>query len=176
MSLFLGSCLVAITTFGAETVSSFVKGSLGFDVASIPFGASTNSEYQLADAPLSPSPLTTQSDISWRTNAVSGKYSDEFPNRLLRFGFRDGRLVAARISLTAFSGAVPIDAEALNKRRKELIQIQEQLGKVGWTRALNTNDSNFRMGYGAMCAPTAESVFLMEFHITPAETKKTSQR
>jgi hypothetical protein len=174
-SLALGICLLAGVTLGEDPLASFAKQSLGLDLASVSFGmpVPANGEYGIVAPPLSPPPLADAAEVSWMTNAASGKYSHDFTNRVLRYGFRDGRLAAVRISINSLSpGANGWDQEKVEQRRKELIRIQAELTKASRGQRSNPDDASFRIQYGAMCAPSPESLFLMEIQITPVEKKK----
>jgi hypothetical protein len=179
-SLFLGICLLARTTFGGETIASFAKQSLGLDLSSVSFGmpAQTNAGYGTVGPPNSPQTLADVAGISWMTNAASGTYNHNFPNRTLRYGFRDGRLTAVRVSINSYVGTDEGNEgqrrEKFEQPRKELVRIQEELVKAspGAPRLHNFDDASFHIQYGAMCAPTPESVFLAEIQITPIEKKK----
>ncbi len=165
----LGICLVPGLSFGAETVTSSVKQSFGFDPLSVSFGTSpTNGQYGTAGLPLSPPPLVAVPGTSWMTNATSAKYHQDFPSRIVRYGFRNGRLAAVRISLTCFEG----NQNMYEERRKELLKIRDELIKHNPNHRLSYGDDGFRMQFGAMCGSEPESLFVMELEITPVERKK----
>jgi hypothetical protein len=184
-------CLLATAAFGGDGVASFAKESLGIDLASIPFGKSiqTNSGYGITEPPLSVvySSLTNNEGISWMTNAVSAKYTHDFTNRVLRFGFFDGRLAVIRISISAFvmpgqaavmsagnSDQATAERKLFGRRRAELLQIQGDLYKARQEEKSNIGDDfKFDVLYGAMCAPSPESLFVSEIQISPVATKKT---
>jgi len=175
--LFLGIGLLARMAFGEETITSFAKQSLGLDLGSVPFGmtAQTSGEYEKVGPPLSPAPMMVDDpSVSWMTNAASGKYHHDFPNRVLRYGFREGRLVAVRISIDSMvdSKGHPADRETLDQGRKELIRIQDEFAKVSPPGHQLNDDPSFRIHWGCICGPQPESLFLMEIQITPAEQKK----
>jgi hypothetical protein len=172
-SLALGICLLARVTFGGDAIASFAQQSLGLDLASIPFGTviPTNDVYGATSAPLSPSPMLEIAEVSWMTNAASDKYNHDFTNRVLRFGVRDGRLAAVRISIHSF---IPqASQEIFDQRRKELVKIQDELIKANRSEKANP-DARYSMHSGAMCSPSPESLFLLEIQITPVEKKTTS--
>jgi len=172
-SLALGFCLLAKVGFGDDCVASFVKQSLRFDLASASFGitAPTNGGFGIISAPLSPYPsLRDDPTLSWMTNATSAKYNQDFTNRVLRYGFREGPLAAIRISINSFlpgPAQIGTDEAAGERRRKELIQIQDELLKAKRSQKANPANARFRVQYGAMCSPGPESLFLMEIEITP---------
>ena len=56
--LIVGICLLAGATFGGQTVESFTKKTLGLDLATVPFGMTSGTNYENAEAPLSPTPLS----------------------------------------------------------------------------------------------------------------------
>jgi hypothetical protein len=165
-------CLTATGAFGAETYESFAKESLGVDVPSLPFGKAvdTNSGFANTDAPLSGVGLPKSDGMIWMVNDDSAKYRTNFPNRLLKYGFRDGQLAAVRVSISAFGGpgfaGGNSSPELFEQRRKELIQIHETFVKVRNAEKAASKSSRYEIRYGAMCAPTPESLFLMEFQIT----------
>jgi hypothetical protein len=172
--LFLGLCLLARASFGGDAVASFAKQSLGLDLDSLSFGMTTNGEYGAMGDPLSPPPMVAAAGVSWMTNAASGKYNHDFPNRVLRYGFRDGGLVAVRVSIDTIviSGKFQFGTPEFDAARKELVLIQDELIKAKKTPKLKPNDSRFGIQYGAMCGSDPESLFLMEIEITPVEMKK----
>jgi hypothetical protein len=173
-SLFLGLCLLARASFGGDAIAPFAKQSLGVDPESISFGMPANAEYGAAGAPLSPPPMVAAAGVSWMTNAASEKYNHDFPNRVLRYGFRDGRLVAVRVSIDTIvvSGKFQFGTPEFDAARKELIRIQDELIKAKKIQKLKPDDSRFGLQYGAMCGSSPESLFLMEIEITPVEAKK----
>jgi hypothetical protein len=172
--------MLATAAFGGESVAPFAKQSLGIDLATIPFGKTvqTNGEYGLVTPPLSGTmPPIADAGFSWMTNAVSAKYTHDFPNRVLRYGFREGRLITIRISINALfepgtreSGTS--EQSLFEHRHKELIQIQDELISANPSHKINFQDASYHLEYGAMCAPTADSLFLTETQITPIEGKK----
>ena len=102
------------------------------------------------------------------TNATSAKYNQDFTNRVLRYGFREGPLAAIRISINSFlpgPAQIGTDEAAGERRRKELIQIQDELLKAKRSQKANPANARFRVQYGAMCSPANR--FLMEIVITP---------
>lgn len=117
--------------------------------------------------------MVAVADVSWRTNAASGKYNHDFPNRVLRYGFRDGRLVAIRVSINAMviDGRPEFGGPGFDERRKELVRIQEDLRQARQAQTLNPDSARFRVQYGAMCGSSPESLFLMEIEIIPVERK-----
>jgi hypothetical protein len=167
-SLLLGICLLARVTFGGEPVASFAKQTLGLDLSSISFGttAQTNDGYGMVDK-------VDAAGVSWMTNAASGKYNHAFPNRFLRYGFRDGKLVAVGVHIHSF---IPeASPEIIDQRRKELVRIQDELYKAvkaGPGHQSNLADSSFRLQNSVMCSSTPESLFVMDIQITPVEKKK----
>jgi hypothetical protein len=174
--LFLGLYLVAGSAFGGETVASFAKQTLGLDLASVPFGmiAGSNSDYKMTESPTMPSPFVVDPKISWKTNAASAKYARDFPNRTLRYAFRDGQLVAIRITISAFTRSGSSDSSdtaQFEQRRKELVRIQEELLKASPIQKLNFEDGGFRVQYGASCGPTPESLLISEIEITRTNPK-----
>jgi hypothetical protein len=175
-SLIVGICLLAGATFGGQTVELFTKQSLGLDLATVPFGMTAGTNYAHADAPVSPPPLTG-TNVSWTTNVASELYHRHFPNRILRLGFRNGRLETVRISISAFDGGNVVSAfgdgeKIFERRRDELRQIMGEIIKI---RSSPESDSKrkgpgFDIRYGAACAPTPESLVLLEIEITPGKT------
>lgn len=175
-SLIVGIGLLAGATFGGQTVESFTKQSLGLDLATVPFGMTAGTNYAHADAPISPLPLAS-TNVIWTTNVASGLYHRHFPNRILWFGFRNGRLEVVRISISAFYGGNVVSAfgdgeKIFERRRNELRQILNEIIKI---RSNPESDSKrkgagFDIRYGAECAPTPESLVLLEIEITPGKT------
>ncbi len=170
-ALFLGICLLAQATFAAETIASFVKQILAFDLATVSFGTTnqTNDEYKPAGSPLSMPAMTTPTNVLWMTNTVSAKYHQDFPNRILRYGFLEGRLVSLRISIDSIKAMVS-DQELFKQQHKELIQIQDEYIKTGPSRRFNQDDTTFQIHSGVMCG-SGDSLFIAEFEITPLEKK-----
>jgi hypothetical protein len=164
---------------GGETIASFSKQTLGFDLAAVPFGksAQTNGGYGETTAPATAgNGELPKADFLWMTNGASAKYDNDFPNRSLKYGFRDGKLAAVRISIGAFgrpgfSGEMA-NQELFKQRRNELVKIQNALRDASPNHHLSFDDASFHIQYGAMCAPIPESLFLMEIQITPLEKKK----
>lgn len=171
-AVLLAICLLALVTFGQEPVAAFAKQSLGFDLASISFRTTkqTSPGFSITEPPMSPSPMTGDTNISWMTNAVSAKYRQNFPNRLLKFGFRDDRLEVIQISIDSF--AVGQTPAVVVVQRKELVRIHDELIKSPANHHPGIYDSSYQLRTGAMCAPSPESLFLMEFQFTPLEKKK----
>jgi len=152
-------------------MASFAKQSLDFDPASVSFGMTvwTNSDYGLDSPPTSTPWNVTAPDILWMTNKASATYNNRFTNRVLRYGFRDGRLVMIRISISAI---IPVqDQEAFERRRKELLRIQDEFRKAELCQKRHPADADVRIQYGATCSPSRESLVLAEFQITPVERK-----
>ena len=109
------------------------------------------------------------------TNTVSLKYNLDFSSRVLRYGFRDGKLYAINIFISSFTPAVSLfDKTLLKQRQQELVKIQEELLKANPSHSLNFDDGSYQIRYGAMCAPTPESLFTMELEITPVARKKSA--
>lgn len=176
-SLLVGICLLAGATFAGQTVESFTKQSLGLDLATVPFGMTARTDYTHADAPVSPPPLTG-TNVIWTTNAASGLYRRQFPNRILRFGFRNGRLDVVRISISTFDGGDVVNAfrddeKISERRRNELRQILDEINKFRSNPEFNSKrkGAGFDIRYGAMCAPTPESLFILEAEITKVLTQ-----
>ena len=69
------------------------------------------------------------------------------------------------------TGSFP-ETEIFQRRRKQLVQIQDDLIKASPTHKLSFEGGSFRIQYGATCAPTPESLFMAEIQITPLESKK----
>jgi hypothetical protein len=165
-------CLTAASAFGAETYETFAKESLGLDLKTLPLGTAveTNNAFAKTDAPISGVGLPEGNGLTWMVNDVSAKYKTNYPNRMLKYGFRDGKVAAVRISISAFGGpgfaGGNSSQEEFAERRKELIKIHEAFAKVRKGEMAAPNSSRYYIRYGAMCAPTPESLFLMEFQIT----------
>ena len=176
--LLFGIFFAAQVAFGAEAVGQFAKQSLGLDLTSIPFGepAATNSGYAIVDPPLQMTLGSNEQSFSWRANAVSEQYHQKFPNRDLVFGFRDDRLAAVRITIDAVNHIA--DEKQSKRLRAELLQFYDELysddlpSRVT-TRKFPFDDGSFRLKVTAACGLERESLFIMEFHITPADVKKT---
>jgi hypothetical protein len=168
-TLIVGICLLAGATFGGQNVESFTKQSLGLDLATVPFGMTAGTNYAHADAPVSPPPLTG-TNVSWTTNVASGFYRRRYPNRSLRFGFRNGRLETVRISISAFDGGNVVgDGEKIFERRRiELRQILDEIIRIRSNPEFGSKGkgAGFDIRYGAACAPTPESLNLLEIEIT----------
>jgi len=168
--LIVGINLLAMTDMAADPTELFTKQSLSFDVAAVPFETTNRTGFGGSAAPISPIPLQDANTI-WMTNSVSGAYHHNFPVRFLRFGFRDGRLAAVRISINSFDGLNTVDESAtappdtVEKIRKELRQIQGQFNRL--ISNPQYKSSRFRVQCGVMCGPQAESLFLMELEVTP---------
>jgi hypothetical protein len=174
-SFLVGICLLAGATYGGQTIDSFTKKSLGLDLGTVPFGMTAGTNYAHTDAPISPPPLSG-TNISWTTNIASELYHRQFPNRVLKFGFRKGRLQTVRISISAFDGVNPANAfgdgnQKFEQRRKELVHILNEFIKVRSNPDFDSkrNGAGFDIRYGAMCAPTPESLYLLEIEITRCE-------
>lgn len=164
-------------TFGGETIGSVAKQSLGLDLASVSFGqaAGTGGGYGIVDPPLSPVPSLALAGVSWMTNAASANYHRDFPIRVLRYGFRDGRLVALRVSISVFADANDANGfgtKVFDERRKQLLEIHDELIKASPSHRLNFDDASFRIQCHVMCGPERESLFLLEIQITPVEKKQ----
>lgn len=174
-------CLLAGTTLGAEGYVSFAKQSLGLDLGTIPFGttAQTNGGFEKADPPLGGIGMPETAGLSWMTSSVSETYHHDFPIRFLKYGFRDGKLAAVRISISAFGGPGFTGGnggwELVEQRRKELVQIQGELTKARQAEKAPDPfaDARFDIKCGTMCSSSPESLFVMEIQITPVEKKKT---
>src|SRR6476659_284261 len=117
---FLAVFALANVALGGEQITAFAKHSLGLDLAKVSFGAPTNGELKLTTAPISPSPLSTDTNLVWMTSDASNQYRQNFPNRILKYGFRDGRLSAIRISISLFADQ---GAEVYKRQKEELVQI-----------------------------------------------------
>ncbi|EEF59991.1 hypothetical protein [Pedosphaera parvula] len=175
MSWLFSICLLTRASFGGEAIASFAKQSLGIDLASIPFGSAepNNSKWGYVGAPQSTDFLKTATNVAWMTNAVSVKYKQDHSNRILRYGFREGKLVVIRISINSFMPPSENGFENIvSERRKELAKIQEELSKASTNHRLSFDDGSFQTRYGAMCAPIPESLFLIELEIGPSVAKK----
>lgn len=174
-------CLAAGAARGGEPIASFTKQTLRFDLAAVPFGTTnqTNGAYSETTAPLSSTNgELPKADFTWMTDTAAGKYNHDFPNRFVKYGFRDGKLAAVCISISAFGGpdfkGGNEGQEFFDQRRKELMKIQNALRDASPNHRLSFDDANFHIQYGAMCAPTPESLFLMEIQITPVKPIKLS--
>jgi hypothetical protein len=165
-------CLLAKGAVGAETYVSFAKESLGLDLTTLTLGTvvDTNSGFEKVEGPSSGGQLPDGDGLTWMVNDISAKYRHDFPNRTLKYGFRDGKLIAVRVSIGAFGApgvaGGNIQQELIDGRRKELVQIQDEYWKVRKAEKAATEQSCYEIRYGAMCAPSPESLFLMEMQIT----------
>lgn len=174
--LFLAICLVAEIAVGAETYESFARNSLGVDTTTLQFGkaASANSGFIQTQAPMTGAGLPDAAGLSWMVNSNSILYQNKYPNRTLKYGFRDGKLAAVRISISAFaadgSGGSARE-DLIDKRRKELVKIHENFSEARKAEKAASNHSLYNIKYGAMCAPSPESLFVMEMQIELAAEK-----
>lgn len=174
-------CLLARMALGEELLRPFAKQSLGFDLAAVPFGMDTQTSFGATDAPVSPPPLTG-TNVAWMTNALSAKYRHDYPNRVLRYGFREGRLEVVRISISAFDGVPDLGAvgagKEVSERRKELRQIMDKIVEFKSNAQSRRKVAGFGFQYGAMCAPSLESLYLLEIeftHILGAQPNRAGQ-
>ena len=169
--LLLAFCLCARVVLGGESVAAVVKRSLGFDLSSVSFGASasTNSGYRAADPPVLKPPFVT--NAVWMTSAASKRYSRDFPNRAVRYGFREGRLVVIQISVTLWSVTAPTTPET-GDRRPELAQIRNELLESSSPGKFGFEDASYRVHYAAMCGERDEHPVRIDVQITPMETAK----
>jgi hypothetical protein len=171
--LLCGIVLAAQVALGAEGIGQFAKQSLGLDLTAIPFGepAATNDGYALAAPPLQMTFGTNEQSFTWRTSAASKQYQEKFPNRELLFGFRENRLAAVRITVDAIN-------YMSHENRAELLRFYDELfsdnlSSRSGTRRFPFDDSGFHLTVTASCGLNRESLYIMEFHITPANIKKT---
>jgi hypothetical protein len=171
--LLLGIVLAVRMALGAEGVDQFAKKSLGLDLTAIPFGkpAATNGGYAVTAPPLSMTFGTNEEPFTWRTSAVSKQYHDRFPNRELVFGFSGDRLAAVRVTIDAIN-------HNSHENRAELLQFynelfSDDLSSRSVSRRFPFDDRGFHLKVSASCGLNRESLYIMEFHITPADVKKT---
>lgn len=161
--------LFATAAFGGEGIASFAKQSLVINLASIPFGkpVQTGGEFAEVSQPVSMLTLTNGTGIVWMGNAFSTTYHQIFTYRVLRYGFRDGKLATIRISLSSI-----VSGQITTHGQQELLDIQKDLVKAGPGNRMTYDDGSFRIQYEAMCAPAPGSLFVSEIQITPIEKKK----
>jgi hypothetical protein len=178
-ALLFSICLFSQNSRGGGAITSFARQSLGLDLSSIPFGAAAPGaeDYKPTQAPPSETYGNFATNVNWMSNSLSEKYHHKFANRILRFGFSDGKLSAIRLSISAFAGR-PADSSQreistfIDRQRKELIKIQDRLRSANPAHHLNFSDGTFQTHYAALCSPAPDSLLLMELEIAPAPPKK----
>jgi hypothetical protein len=175
-SLLLALFLSVPAAFAVDPIASFAKQSLGLDLEKISFKTTTSTDYGATAAPLTIAPLVAEGGTIWQTNAASGKYSQDYPSRTLRYAFREDRLVAIRVSMNSMviNGRALFGTKEFEDLRKELVQIQDELMKARKVQKQNSETAKYHIQYATQCGPSPDSLFLMEIEFTPVEAKKSS--
>jgi hypothetical protein len=168
----LGFCLITHAVSAAEPIASFAKSSLALELGSLPFGTIPRSNgFAPTAAPLQLS-LTNDASLAWMTNALSEKYHQEFPSRVLRFGLQGDEIVCIRISTSVFNPSGDNTNTSLDRRRADLIHIQESLLRVSPRQRMSFEDGAYSIRYSVSCSPETNSIFCQELEIAPVTRQK----
>lgn len=148
-------CAGAGTTHFVEKTLALKKVSTGL------FGSPLD---QFSDAEAMPPggpALDLDAGLDWYRTEDSASYEKDHPGRLLRYGFRDGRLVAVRV----FSGfAFDPDQERAARIRESLSRIFLDFKRLPG-QGMARQDESLRVRYASFCRPE-ENIFAV-IVITP---------
>ena len=163
----LGICLFAWAAFGGESVSSFAKTRLDFDLAGCPFGADLKDRPEFVEQPGFQRFQWGEQDedVSWYTNVVSATYQQAFPHRNLAYAFRNQRLIAVKISIDTFESD-PADRKL---RQAALDKIRDEVKKLSgnYKLRLGFEDDRTQLEYREICNSAENFVGILV--ITPVE-------